>query len=272
MNVLLRQFGKPRCKACSCVRGAMLLEVVVSLGLLVFGLAMVGAQIRSSLEVAYNDDIQTRAILLADTKISELTAGGVEIESYDDEYKGYFGIAYPGYTWRITIEPTETDDFYMATLEIGYNAGLVDQQIDLPEMELDFEDVGTKIVRTVYRLFPSPAVMDLERDFGVSQEVIDEIAGELPIPGIDLNNLDPRMLANLPSEILEELLPMLDVFLKSGGDVSSLKNLLSEFDLDALSGASGASDASDGDESKDGEAEEAEDEERSGRFRSGSRR
>jgi hypothetical protein len=141
---------------------------------------------------------------------------------------------YPGYSWRLTIKPTETDNFYMVTLQIGFNAKLAKQQIDDPEMELDIEDEGTKIVRTVYRLFPSPADVNLERDFGLTEEQVEEIADEIPIPGFDLNSLDPRMLASLPSELLEELLPMLETFLRGGGSLSELRRLGEELELEEL--------------------------------------
>lgn len=188
-------------------------------------MAVVGARIQSSLGIAYHSDIQTRAMILADTKLAELRAGAVEIESYDKEYDGYFGIKYPGFTWRITIDPTETEDLYMLTLEIGYNAITAKEQIINTKMEPDIEDLGTTVVRTVYRLFPSPADVNLERDFPLEQEQIDDIVAANPLPGVDLSSFDPRQIASLPPEVLESLLPLLDEFLKGGGDLETLRRL-----------------------------------------------
>ena len=76
--------------------GAVLLEVIISMGLLIFGMAVVGLQINAGLDAARTSDIATRAVMLADTKMAELAAGIVKPEKNDDEVKGDFGILYPG--------------------------------------------------------------------------------------------------------------------------------------------------------------------------------
>jgi len=159
-----------------CAPGAVLLEVVVACGLLVFGLAAVGFQITTALDAARSAELGTRALMLADIKLAEVRAAVLRPKRSDDELKGDFGILYPGYTWRITVEPTEIDEFFMITLEIGFNPKLVEDQIDDPDFEIDIEDEGTQIVRTAYCLMPKPADVDLERDFGLDLE---EFAGSL---------------------------------------------------------------------------------------------
>ena len=207
----------------------------MAFGLLVFGLVVVGAQIRSSLDVAYSNDIQSRAIILADTKLAELCGGVVEIASYDDQFSGYFGMAYPGYSWRIRIKPTETDHLYMVTLEIGYNPKLAKEQVANPELEFDIEDdpANTKIVHTVYRLWTPQGQleMDLDKTFGFTQEQIEQMQKDSPIP-FDANNFSLQqlwsLLDQLPPEMREQLAPFMDVLeamLSGGVGMAALEQL-----------------------------------------------
>ncbi len=159
-------------------RGAVLLEVLVSLGLMVFGLAVVGLRVSTSLESARKSQIWTTAVVLTETKMAELQAGAVAFKPTDQQIGGYFGIRFPGYSWRIEIEPCEIQDLYLMTLKIGYNPSVIDAQIANPDTELDFEDDAVKVVRTVYRLVPKPADLDLNRDFGIDlQGMQDKMAG-----------------------------------------------------------------------------------------------
>lgn len=160
-------------------RGAMLLEVIVALGLLAFGLTVVGLQINSGLKIAQSNRLYTMATMLVDSKLDEVESGILQPDLIEREVKGDFGILYPGYTWRIEINPTEIEGFYAATIEIGYRESAVQEQIDDPKAEIDIEDPGTKILRTAYRLFPKPADINLERDFGITQDDIDEMMADL---------------------------------------------------------------------------------------------
>ncbi len=160
-------------------RGVMLLEVIVALGILVFGLAMVGLQINSGLQVAQKNRLYTQAAMLVDSKLDEVEAGVVQPDLIEQEVKGDFGILYPGYTWRVEIHPTEIEDFYMAEIQIGYRQGAVEEQIRDPKSVIDIEDQDTKILRTAYRLFPKPADINLERDYGITQEDMDAMLADL---------------------------------------------------------------------------------------------
>lgn len=161
-------------------RGAVLLEVLVSLALLIFGLAVVGMQVNQGLNAAVKAEIGTKGVMLADTKMAELLAGVIVPENNNDEIKGDFGMVYPGYTWRFQFKPTEVPDFLMVTLEIGYSPLQAKSQTDRPDQDLEFDDPDVRVVETLYRLLPIPADVNLERDFGLTQEELDklnEIAG-----------------------------------------------------------------------------------------------
>ncbi len=159
-------------------QAAILLEVLVSLGLLTFGLSVVGMRIRYALDSARLMNTWSRGILLADAKMAELQAGAVKFKTTDDELKGYFGVRYPGYSWRIRIKPTQTTDLFFVTLHIGFNGRVVESQRDNPEQEIDIDQEGTKIIRTLYRLEPKPADLNLSRDFGIPvDELMNGAAG-----------------------------------------------------------------------------------------------
>ena len=158
-------------------RGVMLLEVLISIALMVFGLAVIGIRLSTSLETARKNELWTTGMLLAETKMAELQAGAVPFKSTEDHLAGYFGIRYPGYSWRIEIEPCEIDNLYLMKLDIAYNPNVVEEQIANPDLELDFDDEGAQIIRTVYRLVPTPADLDLTRDFGIDLEGLQEQAG-----------------------------------------------------------------------------------------------
>jgi hypothetical protein len=116
-------------------------------------------------------------MLLAETKMAEVQAGAVPFKSTEDRLAGYFGIRYPGYSWRIEIEPCEIENLYLMTLEIAFNPTVVEEQIANPDLEVDFDDEAAQIIRTVHRLVPTPADLDLNRDFGIDLEGLQEQMG-----------------------------------------------------------------------------------------------
>jgi len=171
------RFCEPRTEQKGARPGAVLLEVVLSFGLLVFGMAMVGLQVRAGLDAARATDMGTRALLLMDTLLAELDSGAILVDTTDEETEGDFGIKAPGFTWRIEVEQTDVENLYMLTLELGFNPGHVEAQRDDPDYEIDFEDEGTSIMRTVYRLYPMPADINMERDYGVTSEDMEKLLG-----------------------------------------------------------------------------------------------
>lgn len=195
----------------------MLLEVIVSMGLLIFGMVMVGLQINAGLDAARASDIGTRAVMLADSKLSELDAGIIRPERIGDEeaLEGDFGIVAPGFTWRLTVEPSASliEDFYFVKLEIGYDESQVREQIEDPTYKIEFDDPHRRTVRTVYRLWPKPAGASPERDFGISPEQMDKfmeaMAGAMTAGGLGetegtgSSGLDLERVAEMFSELMQ---------------------------------------------------------------------
>ncbi|MEP0843421.1 MAG: hypothetical protein HRF43_12025, partial [Phycisphaerae bacterium] len=149
--------------------------MIVSLGLLVFGMVAVGYQINTSLSLAAATNLRTRALMLVDSKMADLDAGVLSFSMLGQEVRGHFGMMYPGFTWRLRGKPAEMPNLYLVVLEIGYNEARGLEQIDQPELDIDIEDPGTQILRTAYRLVPRPADVNFQRDFGLSQEEMDDL-------------------------------------------------------------------------------------------------
>lgn len=230
-------------------RGAVLLEVVLATGILFVGMSVIGLQVVNGLQVARNVESTLEATLLVDTLLAEMDAGAVVPESSDDLIEGDFGIRAPGYAWRILIEPADVDDLLMLTFQISYNDADADDQVNNPDRQIDFDP--DRLLREVHRLYPVPADVNMERDFGVTSEDLQpafglgpggdsgedqEGGGSSPFGdlsrlaselGVDLTSFDflfdpggfdPRMLAHqLPEEEFMALMGLMETLLRQGG-------------------------------------------------------
>jgi hypothetical protein len=148
----------------TCARGIVLLEVLVALGLLVMGLAVVGLQINAGLNAARSSDRSTRAVILAESKMAELRAGVLKPETQDEVLKGDFGVLYPGYTWLMFFEETETEGLLSLTMHICFDEELRTKQIDDPEMEVTVDERDYQPVYTVHRLYPENVYLGQKQD------------------------------------------------------------------------------------------------------------
>lgn len=157
-------------------QGIILLEVLIALALLVAGLAVVGAQMQSGLQAAYESDMATRAVLLADTKMAELRAGVLEPERVDDILKGDFGITYPGYTWVMRFDETESDGLMSVELQIRYDQAMKDRRIASPREQIQVDEEEGSVIWEVYALYPQPADVNMERDYGIPTDELTMLA------------------------------------------------------------------------------------------------
>ncbi len=189
-----------------------MLEVVISIGLLVMGLSVLGAQINRARESAHAGEDLTRLIMLAESKIAELETGLVHFEAdADDEVEGDFSLRFPHYGWRMRIEETATEDLWALTLEILHAPReSLDDELDLDNAE---------VVYQVHMLRATPAVLDVETDLGLDEETINELTEKLPPEFFDPPNFDPSMVTQLDMEDLIELLPALMSLFGDNADV-----------------------------------------------------
>lgn len=200
-------------------RGFLLLEVVIAVGLLVVGMALVGMQIHNSSRASRQAERSMRTLLLAESKLAELDSGLIVPE---EEIEEEFGPLFPDYAWRLLIEPhPNVTDLNQVTLEILYQARQSVQE------EFDFDEA--EVVQRLYTLRATPKPLDLTRDFGMSEADADNLTEQLSgvtDGGIDPRNLDPSLFAQLDLEELLEVAPAL--LAAFGMNVQELMNLLPE--------------------------------------------
>jgi hypothetical protein len=182
-------------------RGALLLEVLVALTILVFALGLLGAQLVGGMRLTAEADLQTRATQLSDRLLAllELDQNTAERFFGDRQVEGDFGEANPGWFWRAAVEPTDVEGLGRITIEILHQPD--------PRRQKDIRDALR--VRRVHLLKADPARIDLAQDFGVDEQTLEEFAATIPIPGLDPRALDPQALVSLDPATLLELLPQL---------------------------------------------------------------
>jgi hypothetical protein len=224
-------------------RGAILLEVVLSSGILFAGMTIIGIQVVNGLQIARNVESTLQATLLVDTLLAELDAGAIMPGATDDRIEGDFGIRAPGYAWRILIEPADVDDLLVLAVQISHDPDDEARQQQNADRRIDFNE--EQILREVHRLYPIPAEINMERDFGVTSEDIQAVFGGGGGPGqdggldpggdfaalaaqlgVDLSSFDflfdpsgfdPRQLAQLPEDEFMALMSFIEALLQQGG-------------------------------------------------------
>lgn len=143
-----RRGGRP-------VDGVVLLEVVIALAILILGMAAVGMQMGIGMRVASDSETATRAVLLAKSTLARLDSGEIPIVPNDEREEDFK--EYPGWAYRLYVDPCDTPDLNMVTLQILYKPGAYYNET------LDFESMD--VVHTSYTLRATPARIDLQRDF-----------------------------------------------------------------------------------------------------------
>ena len=182
-------------------RGALLLEVVVALSIMVFALGMLGGQLVAGMRMIQSVDEQTRAIQLTDRILALLELDPETIARIGEEETadGDFGDQFPGWFWRVQLEPTDIERLGLVTVEVLH-------QTD-PDRQESMDDA--RIARTLHMLKAAPQPIDLAADFGFSEEQLTQLAETVPIPDFDPTALDPQLIAAMITpETLIELLPV----------------------------------------------------------------
>lgn len=184
----------------------VLLETVIATGLLVVGLAVLGAQVQDARTSIRKMERRTRALMLSEQLLAELEMGVIELESADEIEERDFGPRFPDWGWRLTTDPTSIEGMYLQRLDVMYLAR------DGTYREDDFEHDDAEIVHTLYVMHAQPLPFDFAMDFGLREEELldlNEKLGELGIDGLDLSNFDPRFFQNVDFEELMTALPVL---------------------------------------------------------------
>ncbi len=210
-------------------RGAALLEVVVALSILLVAMAVVGGAFRNGAHTIDRAERMSRARVMTERLLVEMDTGILEME--EREQSGWFGDeAMEGMSWAVEINPHERIE---RLLEVDVHIYLGDPDGDADERR---HLLSTRVLRV------EPKGLDLEEDFGLDEEQIDQLTEAIPGGAaiFDPTDFDPRMLAHLDLESLAELLPTLvQAFGVSigGGQFDGLMQALESGDMDALQGA-----------------------------------
>ncbi len=189
-------------------RGALLLEVILALTILFMGMAVIGIQLQTSIATGHENERMTQALMLAEAKLGQLDAGAINLQremGSDGVLEGDFGKSFPGYFYRFTIEPHKNlEDIFEVTTEIL--SGPYEDDLEPGDIE------DAQVMVTLYSFRPTPATLNLQRDFGVSDEQMDQAAASLP-PDLDPTDLSPAAFAEMDLEELLELMPQfLEIF------------------------------------------------------------
>jgi hypothetical protein len=178
-----------------------LLEVLLSVVLLALGMAVVGVQFQDSWTASITTEQQIRYTMLAESTLSDLDAGILELDKLDDIYEEDYGPLFPQFGWRMIIEETITPDLNLVTIEV----------LHFPREEyreqFDFDDA--KIVHTVRVMRATPLNLDFELDFGLEESKLEELTEKVGADIFDPYNFDPQTLRKLPPDQLLEVIPLI---------------------------------------------------------------
>jgi len=90
-------------------RGYVLLETVIATGVLIVGLAVIGAQLQESDKSVHKMERRMRAMALADSYMAQLDLGLIPLDSVERELDGDFGPRFPDWGWTLLTEQTAID-------------------------------------------------------------------------------------------------------------------------------------------------------------------
>ncbi len=209
-------------------RAALLLEVVVSLTIMVAAMGLLCGQLAGGLNMTAYTESELRASLLADRVLClleldpelKLLVNQLEDEDLEDE----FGDEYPGYFWRITVEPLERE---LETIKLVHVAVL-----HQPDEDRQDSIDGARIVRHLAFLRAEPATVDLVEELGVSEDMLDQIEAMVPISDFDPHAVDLQaLLALLDEDLLAAFLPLLEPLLaqlQSGNLPSEITDVMEQ--------------------------------------------
>jgi hypothetical protein len=203
----------------------VLLETVIATGLLILGLAVIGAQVQDADTSIRKMQLRIRALMFAEATLAELDLGLVELDSIDEEQEEEYGPRYPDFGWRLTTEETAIEDMFLLKLEVLYLPREPEEYENYQEGDFDFDEAQALL--TTYALRATPRPLNLGEEFGLKEEEFLEISeklSELGIQGLDAESFDPKFLAGADMEELLTALPLLaDVF---GIDLTNLVGVL----------------------------------------------
>lgn len=201
--------------------GYVLLETVIATGMLIVGLAVIGAQVQAADQSVRKMERRIRALNLAQQLLAELEMGLIKLDSVDEIEEGDYGPRYPDFGWLLTTEKTTIETMYLLKLEVFhlYRNGQY--------REDDFEYDAAELIVTVYAWRNVAQPVNFAEDFGLTEEEADELSerfDSLGIEGLSIDSFDPSLLQKID---FEELLAALPLIMEAiGMDASQLTSMI----------------------------------------------
>lgn len=197
----------------------VMLETVIATGMLIVGLAVIGAQIQESSKAVYTMRLKTRAAMLAEMQFAQLDLGLIKLDSIDEVQEGDFGSRYPDWGWRLTTEPTAIDGMYRLTVEVLYKLREEEYRRD----SFDYKQAQGLFTATAFRQSPKP--LDLAADFGMRDKELTDFSDKVSqagVPCFEGGTFDPTCPLGIPIEDLPKILAALKELGVDLGDIESL--------------------------------------------------
>ena len=194
-------------------RGSMLFEVLLALSILTLGMATVGIQISTGLRLEteaaeifrrqslIESMLAQLEVLVADEMSMAEEESGPALTDRELDIEGEFGLVFPGYAYRILIEPTEVEMLNRVTIE------LLQADFDPETGELEDEPQRVYLVRT---LRATPPQINLSAENGGMMLSMEQRSSLQALGLIDADgNLNIQKLVAMDPATLLELLPLL---------------------------------------------------------------
>jgi len=177
--------------------GIALLEVVVSLGLLLIALSMVGAAFVNCDKMSHETVERSRALMLSEQIITYLDTGKYGSETDTD---GTFGDEGPeGWSWHLKMDKDANVP------------GLLRYTIEILEKKKEGEGESTRPILVTKLLRAEKKNINLKEDYGLSDDQLVKLTES--IPGgqaiFDPSDFDPTSLARMDMDTLVEMLPVI---------------------------------------------------------------
>jgi hypothetical protein len=185
------------------------LETVIAAGVLMVGLAVIGAQLQEAEKAVRKMNLRLRAMTLAEMQMAEMDLGLIQLDSVDAIQEEDFGPRYPQWAWRLTIDETAIESMYLLRIEVLYSAR------DEYEEEYDFDNAES--VHTLYACRPAPQPLNLTTDFGLTEEQALEIGEKFAEYGINPEEFNPSFMLDPPFDEFENFIEFLPTLLQTFG-------------------------------------------------------
>lgn len=116
-----------------------LMEVILALAIMMMSLVAIGRLVDVGIDRSLDAQFQTRATLLAESKLAEVEAGVIPIQTGSS---GVFDDA-PDWSWAVESQPGEVANLYQVTVRVYRTSNDRPVQVELHQLLLDPTLIGS---------------------------------------------------------------------------------------------------------------------------------